>query len=320
MNLTFDVVITTYNRPEHIVKFCKEILQCSPKPNKLIVIDSSDATNKELQSNTEVIYRKSSHKSQPYQRYVGYLVSSADILVFFDDDLEIKDNSLFETIANTFIKNKDLIGLGLGIDYHNPISTTLIKPSHNIFNTILKVLRPKILPGQITRFGQTAALPQKNIDTTFLPGPNMCFNRNMLEDVFDETMFALFEKKMGMGEDKVISMRVAAKGKMMYLGEKTYLYHPPIESTYFNNLITFWAKVFYSRIWIAHQYNKINPSHFHHIWVLLFIIKSNLTINSVSKLKSILLAIKWVAKYGYIQRHIIGPKINYYEDAKRDAA
>lgn len=317
MIITIDIVITTYNRPERVAKFCEQIQSCNFKLQKLIVVDSSDEKNEVLSNNPSIIYKQASHKSQPYQRYVGYLCSSADVVVFFDDDLEVLNYNLFDVVAEHFYASPELVGLGLGINYKNAIAG--VSEPNPKKNTLLKILKPKPKTGKMSRFGQTAGLPANNVNTEFLPGPNMCFRRKVINDLFDEKMFALFENKMGMGEDKVISYRAASKGKILYLGEEFYLYHPPIESTYFNNQMTFSAKVIYSRIWIAHQYNKISFSPFHHIYVLLFIVISLLRINSSIKLKSFCLAIKWIVQFGYCQNKINLSNINYFEHAKRDA-
>lgn len=317
MNTTIDIVITTYNRPERIVEFCEQIQRCNFKPQKLIVIDSSDENNEILSNTPGITYKKASHKSQPYQRYVGYLCSSADVVVFFDDDLEILNYNLFDIVVEHFSANPKLVGLGLGINYKNSIAGVSESDTKN--KTLIKRLKPKLKIGKMSRFGQTAGLPLHNVNTEFLPGPNMCFRREIINDLFDRKMFALFEKKMGMGEDKVISFRAASLGQLLYLGEEFYLYHPPIESTYFNNKVTFGAKVIYSRIWIAHQYNKIKHSPFHHFYVFIYILATFIRINSLIGLKSFILFVRWVLVHGYFQSHL-NKHTNYFEHAKRDAA
>lgn len=316
MITSIDIVITTYNRPERVVKFCKQIQDCNFKPQKIIVVDSSDEKNKVLSNNPKITYKQTSHKSQPYQRYVGYLCSSADVLVFFDDDLEIVNYNLFDVVAEHFSANPELVGLGLGIDYKNAIAGV----SESKHNSLLDKIKPKLKTGKMSRFGQTAGLPLNNVTTDFLPGPNMCFRRKIIHNLFDEKMFALFEKKMGMGEDKVISFRAASFGRLLYLGKEFFLYHPPLESTYFNNQITFGAKVIYSRIWIANQYNKIIYSYAHHFYVLIFMMLTLFRSNSITKLKSLFLAIKWIIQFGYKQSRINSSNTNYFEHARRDSA
>lgn len=318
--MTFDVVITTYNRSENVINLCNEILQCSVRPQKLIVIDSSDKNNGYLESLNNLIYKKSSHKSQPYQRYLGYLISEADIIVYFDDDLTIKDYTLFETIVNCFEEDPKLIGLSLGIDYKNGISERLEKSTISPIKTIALKLKKEKPLGAINRFGVTNILARKDFYTNFLPGPNMCFRRNVLDGVFDDQLFALFEKRLGMGEDKVISMRVSKKGKMLYKGSNIFLEHPPIASTYFTDETEFRAKVIYSRIWLAHQYNKLWSSRLNNCKIIFYLLKCFLlSLQSKTMLNAFFLSFKYIFKYGFYQNKLGLNHINYQEDLTKDA-
>jgi glycosyltransferase involved in cell wall biosynthesis len=318
--MTFDVVITTYNRSDHVVKLCSELAKCTINPNKLIVIDSSDEPNKFLESKVNLEYKRTSHKSQPYQRYIGYLVSDADIIIFLDDDLSILDPSLFETVLTNFMNNEKLVGLGLGIDYHNSINKNLYNSKFSFARRLISNVRKKIPAGEVTRFGQTSELSKVDFYTKFLPGPNMCFKRNSLNGVFDDQLFSLFEKKIGMGEDKVISMRVSKKGEMIYLGSSIFLSHPPISSTYFTNEVEFRAKVLYSRIWIAHQYNKIWPSKLNNIYIVVFLLKHLLmSIPNNVRLKAYFLSISYIRKYGFFQSNLGFENSRYSIDSINDA-
>lgn len=313
MSASFDVIITTYNRSEKVNRLCRQIKECSLQPGKLIVVDSSDATDETLKNDPAVVYRKSSHKSQPYQRYVGSLISEADILVFFDDDLIITDLALFERIVELF-NSKEVTGVGLGIEYHNIITQKL-----EAGKQAAKLAKNKIKPGHITLFGETGGLPHETIETRYLPGPNMSFRRSAVASIFDPVLFGLFELRLGMGEDKVLSMRVAKQGKVIYAGEKNYLLHPAEESSYFTNPVNFYAKVYYSRLWLASQYAQLWNTPFIGLQKVFYLVKTLLTSTNPVKLKAFIQALKWISAFGWNQQHINKAGINYQQQALSDA-
>lgn len=320
MNLTFDVIIATYNRHQKVNRLCEQIKECSIQPEKLIVIDSSDDTNEELKNDPGIVYRKASHKSQPYQRYVGTLVSEADILIFFDDDLVINDLKLFERITGLF-KNNDITGVGLGIEYHNIISTQLIPSKPSLLNRLKRTFSAKRKPeaGSMSLFGETGGLPNETVETMYLPGPNMSFRRTAVTGIFDDILFALFEHRIGMGEDKVLSMRVAKKGKLIYSGEKNYLLHPAEESSYFSNAVNFYAKVYYSRLWLANQYASLWKVPFVGLRKLLYLLKTLMTATSKHKVSAFIQTLSWIKKYGWNQQFVNPANINYQQQALSDA-
>lgn len=320
MSLSFDVIIATYNRPQKVNRLCKQIKECSIQPDKLIVVDSSDDTNANLKNDPGIVYRKASHKSQPYQRYVGALVSEADILVFFDDDLLINDLKLFERITELF-KNDEIMGVGLGIEYHNIISTQLIPSKPSLLNRLKKMLQGRKTPkaGSMSLFGETSGLPNETIETMYLPGPNMSFRRTAATDIFDDILFGLFEQRIGMGEDKVLSMRVAKKGRLIYSGERNYLLHPAEESSYFSNAVNFYAKVYYSRLWLANQYASLWKVHFVGPRKLLYLLKTLITSTSKQRINAFIQTLSWIKKYGWNQQLVNRPNINYQQQALSDA-
>lgn len=320
MSLSFDVIIATYNRPSKVNELCRQIKECSLRPGKLIVIDSSDEVNETLKNDPGVVYRKASHKSQPYQRYVGTLVSEADILVFFDDDLIINHLKLFERIVELF-KNKETMGVGLGIEYHNIVTTRLIPAKASLAGRLKKLLSTKepLKAGRVSLFGETSGLPEETIETMYLPGPNMSFRKTAVTGIFDEILFSLFEQRIGMGEDKVLSMRVAKKGKLIYSGENNYLLHPAEESSYFSNASNFYARVYYSRLWIANQYSALWKTPFLAFYKFFYLLKVLVTSTSKDKFNAFIQTLSWIKRYGWNQQFTNPSNTNYQQQALSDA-
>ncbi len=248
--MTFDVIITTYNRPERVKQFAEAILSCNLLPEQIIVVDSSDVPHSSIQTLAKVKYIRSSHKNQPYQRYLGAHLSNADIVCFFDDDLEIVNKDLFTLIMQPYAE-QEVVGSSIGIDYQNSISgktpESLIRPTSAAARKLLQLSGVKFpQPGKITYAGMTGEVPNTIQQIDYFYGPCMSFKRNAFNQTLNAQLLDLFEQKMGMGEDKIISMLVAQYGKLIY-NPALCLHHPAVESSYFQNITEFTAKTLYSR-------------------------------------------------------------------------
>lgn len=283
-----DAIICTYNRPNLICDFVNQLLNTSPKPNNIIVVDSSDSENKKLKLNKKIIYLKSKIKSQPYQRFLGAKKSDANICVFFDDDLEILKQDLFSVIESGF-NLKNIVGVGLGIDYHVDNRINKNKKNPNVYKGTFNY-------GKISWLGRTTPLPKFNTTVSYFNGPIMAFKKSIVFKLFDKKLFENFEKRIMMGEDKIISMRASKYGDLYYFGDKNYLRHPPIKSTYFNNVISFTAKVTFSRFELSKVYSKTNNKKIYlaYIYFTCYFIKRLIyDSNNFEKLKGHFLALSY---------------------------
>jgi glycosyltransferase involved in cell wall biosynthesis len=195
--MKFDIVITTYNRPERVVDFVKQIINCSLTPNAVIVVDSSDVANQQVADINLVNYIRSLHKNQPYQRYLGAMASDADVLCFFDDDLTITDNTLFEHLLNPYQK-PNVVGTSVGIKYENPSDTS--KYSLKTTDWLRKIFSVKIPPiGQISYAGIVGPKPTKMQAVEYFHGPCMSFKKEVFLDTLNSKLLCIFEKKNGYG-------------------------------------------------------------------------------------------------------------------------
>jgi glycosyltransferase involved in cell wall biosynthesis len=334
MNIQFDVIIATYNRPAIVEKFVKELLNCTLLPEKIIIVDSSDAENESIQKLPKVVYCRSSHKNQPYQRYVGYLKSTSDIIIYFDDDLEIINNTLFNELINLLTPD-NIVGATVGVDYHNSISNNLNssilynKLPH--FKNLLWYLTgvPKLKEGKIGYVGVVGPFPSKISNIEYFRGPCMAFKRKILSELFTYELFALFERKLAMGEDKVISIRANKFGKLI-INPVNYLYHPAVESNYFSNIESFTQKNIYSRLYLSkifcETFNKTYLfTYLHYYWFIfwrLIIALLNFSIKPDTNSKSILKGV-WkgmVLTFTLpFNAKLISPGINWENDARIDA-
>jgi len=258
----FSLVIATYNRPVSVAKLVSEINSCDAAPCQIIVIDSSDEINKDLSISPIVTYARSSHKNQPYQRYLGYLLANQEWIIYMDDDLEFIDKDFFTDISLK-INSTEIVGISVGIDYQSIIQEK-IKVSYNSSLFFFKIINylsgvPARDTGKVYLAGMVGALPKKEGVVQYFNGPLMVLKKELLADCFDFVLFSLFERKLAMGEDKAISMSIGLKNNLLYL-PKQYFKHPPIASHYFSDIKSFQKKVSYSRLYLSLIYTKKNKS------------------------------------------------------------
>ena len=250
---SFDVVIATYNRPQSVVSLVNQINACLVKPVKIIIVDSSDDNNEEVQTMSSVIYVRSSHKNQPYQRLLGAKFSMSKYIVYLDDDVEIINKEIFNDLLNEYNKN-EVVGVTVGIEYHNSISAQIDKALFSGKSKISKHLWkftgvPFPSMGKIDRFGVTGPKPTVTSKIESFNGPIMSFKRDLIDSIIDFDLIAMHERRLSIPEDKVISCKANKYGKLMII-PRIYLVHAAIESSYFTDVYTFYRKSTYSRLFI----------------------------------------------------------------------
>ncbi len=228
--MQFEVIICTYNRPIQVLNLINQIGTSSLLPSTIIVVDSSDEINDELPLIPTVKYVRSSHKNQPYQRCLGYLLATQEWIVFMDDDLVFLEGDFFRDISEK-IEKHDIAGISVGIDYQSIIQKK-VNTSYNSSTIFFKVVNflsgvPFRKPGQMYYAGLAGSLPDEEGNVQYFQGPLMVFKRASLVNSFDFVLFSLFEKHLAMGEDKAISMSVGLRNTLLYLPKK-YFRHPTV--------------------------------------------------------------------------------------------
>jgi len=257
--MTFSVAITTYNRPSNLETLVGQVQACTTIPNAILVIDSSDQINETMRTRKDITYLRSSHKNQPYQRYLAYLACTTDIIIFLDDDLEIIDFSVFDAMMAE-LEKAGIAGVSVGFVHHNTIQSK-IEGNLNNHSVMFKLVNfisgvPILPPGGIRLAGLAGSRPTKPGRVDYFNGAVMAFYRSELIDMYDPILFSLFEEKLGMGEDKIISMRIGLKKILWYLPQ-SYFLHPPVASNYFVDFESFQKKTTYSRLYISIVYGRL---------------------------------------------------------------
>lgn len=257
--MDFSVAVTTYNRPDSLHKLITQISQCTIQPKRILVIDSSDETDRYAADHSLVTYIRSSHKNQPYQRYLAYLVCTTEVIIFLDDDLEIVDYTVFEVILDR-LQQPNVNGVSVGFEHHNAISE-ILDSKVNTKSRLFRLMNflsgvPPLKPGRIYSAGLAGPRPKQEGTVDYFNGAIMAFHKSALKALYNPVLFSLFEKKIGMGEDKVISMEIGLTSKLWFVPHYFFI-HPPVVSNYFQDIQSFQRKVMYSRLFVSLQYGRL---------------------------------------------------------------
>ncbi len=264
--MKFDVIIATYNRRDSLKILVEQILECSCLPEKIIIVDSSIDENQEIQSLDSVTYVRSSHKNQPYQRYVGYLASSSDVLIYFDDDMRIVDKQCFEKILIPF-NDENVVGVQPNFIYKNNFYDCQIPESkirqlaqNNIFFKFLKTLsgNPSIEDGKLWLAGIRGRSPDNGKSLEWFNGPVFSARKKYLYNNFNFNLFELYKKRVGKAEDVILGFTLSKLGKVIYL-EDAYFYHDDQnDSVYSVNFISYSERISCSRLYLSFEYARLS--------------------------------------------------------------
>jgi len=110
-----DIIVPTYNRPDDIRRFVKEIQKQTYIHYRVLIIDDCGEENikKFIPNHNEhfVYTRLSENKGQAYARNYAVSMSTADIIIFMDDDAWFMQDNALENIVHYFANNPDMAAL-----------------------------------------------------------------------------------------------------------------------------------------------------------------------------------------------------------------
>lgn len=291
-----DIIITTYNRPAKVIELVNCLLALPEKPKRVIVVDSSDIDNEELISKSGVKYLKSSHKNQPYQRYLGYVNSVSEYHVFLDDDMEIVSDTFLDEINDLFLQN-DYSAIALKFkDKHTDTSLTKI-PKTSLFKSTSKLSHFKNIlsgytPQKDGRFGYNGIRgkqPEGGGITEYVSGGAFAAQRKYLYKDFNFQLFDLYEQKLGKGEDAIIGYTLSKQSQVFFYDKLLFLHNDTNTSVYSTNHYSFAKRVSFSRLYLSLEKARLNNEsllkgrilyHYYTFWrttgyLINFIVKPN---------------------------------------------
>lgn len=125
-NITFSVIIPTFNRPEQLRQTLESILFQSKLPVEILVIDQSNGNEtemvcKQLESSCEekridLQYHKIVKPSLTFARNFGMRLAKGDFISFFDDDVCL-EFEYFEELARGISRNNAVVVQGKITNY-----------------------------------------------------------------------------------------------------------------------------------------------------------------------------------------------------------
>lgn len=260
-----DIVIATYNRPQSLERLVNALSVCKPSPEHIIIVDSSPEENLSIQKYENVVYVRSSHPNQPYQRYLGYQMSKNDFLVFLDDDMEVLDKNWLENVLVQF-KDKSVVGVAINFKNDNdflqksiPKSKFARSKQSNLIKEFLKSLSgyPKLKPGKFWLCGIRGVQPENGGETKWVSGGAFSARKSILYNNFNFKLFDLFERKIGMGEDAILGFTLAQLGNIVYLPEEYFYHNDQKDSTYTVDFYSYGKRVAYSRLYLSFEYARL---------------------------------------------------------------
>jgi glycosyltransferase involved in cell wall biosynthesis len=269
---TFDVVIATYNRPESLEELITSINLCIYRPNKIIIVDSSHKENTKIKKYQNVLYIRSSHANQPYQRYVGYLASNADILFFFDDDMIIENENFFNNSINYYQK-QDIVGLTYQYRSHHFFLDTMHEAKFQNFLKKLNIIKifktisgnPTINDGEYWLCG-IKGRPIVNEKILYFYGAAFSLKKRKMYKNFNFNLFNIYEKGLGKGEDGILGYTVSKEGELRYIEGNLY-HNDQGNSVYTQNHKKYAMRTIYSRLYLSFEYCRLNNKSYLMAWL-----------------------------------------------------
>lgn len=244
--VTFDIVIATRNRA-NALELSIPLMLCSPlKPQKLVVIDSSDdhdavvrAVQKSVSGyNGEVIIEYSATPGTSLQRNIGMAYSKADVIIFPDDDSLFFNNTVEVMLRVYQLDTEKQVSAVCSAEAETPppeanLETAYAQSKTDTWKKAISALRFKLerkyFPDPFLRHGQLAAqkliapdwLEEENcILAEYMTGFRMSFRGEVIKKVrFNETF-----KRYGLFEDTDASFGALESG-LIIGARNTQIYH-----------------------------------------------------------------------------------------------
>lgn len=278
----WSVIIATHERADLVLSLIQQIRESDPRPQEILVVDSSQESDSRLSSLETVRLIRPSHPNQPYQRFVGYLAARSDLLVFLDDDVTILQPDWLERLASALaepgvvavqpkvrFESAFLAGLPRGVSAHW---------RRYGLGRILKILSGNgpVSPGGLSYNGRRGAAPDEGGCVQWFIGAAFAVRRSALYGPgFNFKLFDIFEEKVGMGEDTLLGLDVSHSGCVRFLNSCLIAHEDRMPSHYADRLFDYARRVAYSRLYLSLEFARLTSrsplvglAHYH--WYMLW--------------------------------------------------
>jgi len=291
-----DVIIATCDRINKALDLARSLLETGESINRVIIVDSSTESAAVKLDTNKIYIIKTRHKNQPYQRFVGYKASSAELLVFLDDDMEIVDQTVFTNTYQAFLDNK-IVAVAYNFnEKHSDTSLsevpgTLFNRNHSGKRRIINFLTgyPNPKEGKYGLCGHRGLKPDSGKFIELISGGAFAVRSEILYKEFNFQLFDLYEEKLGKGEDGILGYTLSKKGSIVNYNQLCFQHNDQKNSTYSTDLFSMSKRVAFSRLYLSLEKSRLDKRkyfwaimhyHYYMFWRFLglflsFIIKPN---------------------------------------------
>jgi len=216
--MKIDIIIPTWKRHELLSLALNSLIKQTRKPDQVIVVyrqEDNESLNtikkfKNVLNINEILVEE---PGVIYAENKGINAASGDIIVFLDDDAEVKNNWL-QLIENNFNDNKNIVGVG-GPDFitghHDPNYRKIIE-------TI----------GKITFFGKIIGnhhhISKSKLYVDVLKGVNMAFKASVI-NLLDPKLQSLHNQGNGSHWELDLCLQATKYGKLLFDPALDLLHH-----------------------------------------------------------------------------------------------
>lgn len=258
-----DVVIPTLNRHEKVKELIRQLLplQQQGRIARVIVVDSSDSTLSVEGADDKVKVIRSSHKNQPYQRWLGAKASSAQYILFLDDDMEILDATFCEELQK--ISERGVAGANLTFTNDNVFLQALAKsvvPAGGMAKWLRGLSGYGFLKANKVWFAGIKGIRIAKQSIEYVNGGAFMARREWLYKNMSAAIFDVYEKGLGKGEDVITGFALAQLGEVVACAKVFFYHNDQKNSIYSINHYRFNQRVAFSRLFLSLEYARIRKS------------------------------------------------------------
>lgn len=280
------IVIPTLNRHQQVMRLVADMLDQTYAELEVVIVDQSDDVSSERIASDKVRYISLDRKSTPHARNVGVAEAKGEIIVFFDDDSEVKDRELISKIAAFFSSQLDYAGLALTVV---DVNAHLNRENQQMSRRVMTVSRT----GKVYPYSRG-----EEQDVTAPRGGGMAFRKQWIMRVggFDERYVG-----NAMREETDFSLRIVrAGGKIRYMPDLRVVHlGMPSGGSRTHNRLQWYADFFANEL----------------LFVLTHVSRTALPIFFLRKARPIISCMIW---YGKFRPHwLIAPLKGFWQGLRR---